>query len=140
MRGFSVSRTELDGKVEPRGIEVKTGDQITGVRLVVSYGNATVRGVVNFEGGALPAGARIYIQIRKDGEMRPLQSQPQVDSRGHFIIEGLPGGLYQFETHMFIPGVVSRPLPPVKQAVNVVDGVVTDVTITLSNPKPGSTP
>ena len=142
-KGFTISRVERDGVVEPRSIEIKSGDQITGVRLVISYGNATVRGVVKFADGALPAGARVYIRMTKDGETRPnMQSMqsPQVDARGHFIIQGIPSGLYYFETSIFMPGVVSRPRPPVKQQVNVLDGVVTEVTITLDNPKPDSTP
>jgi hypothetical protein len=143
VKGFTISRVERDGVVEPRGLEIKNGDQITGVRLVLSYGNATVRGVVKFEDGPLPAGAHVYIRLTKDGETRPnMQSMqpPQVDSRGHFIIQGIPGGLYYFETNIFVPGVVTRPRPPVKQQVNVLDGVVTDVTITLDNPKPALTP
>jgi hypothetical protein len=101
---------------------------------------------VKFQDGPLPEGARVFIRITKDGDTRPnmqsMQSMqsPQVDARGHFIIQGIPGGLYYFETNIFMLGVVRRPQPPVKQQVNVLDGVVTEVTITLDNPKPDSTP
>ncbi len=143
IKGFILSRIEKDGVVEPRGIEIKEGDQITGVRLMVSYGNATVRGVVKFQDAPLPEGARVYIRITKDGETRPdLQSvqSPQVDSRGHFIIQRIPSGLYYFETNIFVPGDFGRARSPAKQQVTVLEGVVTEVTITLDNPKPDSTP
>jgi hypothetical protein len=139
-KGFIVSRTEKDGVVEPRGLEIRNGDQVTGVRLVVSYGNATVRGIVKLADGPLPAGARVFIRIAKVGDTRPNMQSPQVDSRGHFIIQGIPSGLYYIEANMFVPGVVSRPRPPVRQQVNVLEGVVTEVTITLNNPNPDSTP
>jgi len=136
VKGFVVSRVERDDVVEPRGLEIKNGEQIAGVRLVVSYGNATVRGVVKLEDGPLPAGTRVYVRITKDGETRPNTQSPEVDSRGHFIVQGLPGGLYYFEANIFFPGVMSRPRPPVRQQVNVLDGVVTDITITINNPEP----
>ena len=138
MKGFTVSRTERDGIVQARGIEVKNGDQITGLRLVVSYGNAIVHGVVKLENGTLPAGARIFVQVAREGEARSNIRPPQVDSRGHFMMEGLPGGLYNFEANVYVPGASGRPRPPVKQQVNVQDGVVNEVTITVDlNPNPG---
>lgn len=136
MKGFIVSRTERDGVVEPRGVEIKNGDQITGVRLLVSYGNATVNGVVKLEDGPLPAGARVYLRITKDGETRTNMQSPTVDSRGHFILQGIPGGLYYLEANMFMPGFVGKPRPPTRQQVNVIDGAVTEVTVTINNPNP----
>ncbi len=141
MNGFTVLRIERDGVVQPHGIEIKDGGQITGVRVVITYGNATIHGVVKLENGALPPGTRIFVQVSKDGEANSNSIRPpQVDTRGHFIIEGLPGGLYNLEANLMIPG--GKPRPPVKQQVNVPDGGVTDVTITFDiNPNPGaSTP
>jgi hypothetical protein len=131
---------EREGVVQPRSIEIKDGDQITGVRLVVSFGNATVRGVVKLADGPLPSGAQVYVRMTKDGDPYPNMPQPQVDSRGHFMIQGLPGGVFNLETSVFVPGGAGRQRPSVKQQLTVPAGVVTDVTITLDNPKPDSTP
>ena len=139
MKGFTVARIERDGVVEGRSIEVKNGDRITGVRVIVSYGSSTVRGVVRLDNGMLPEGAHILVRVTKAGESRPNIQSPQVDSRGHFIIEGIPGGLYDFETEVFLPGASRRTQPRAKQQVSVADGAVTDVTITVVvDPNPGA--
>jgi hypothetical protein len=138
LKGFTVSRIERDGIVQPRGIEIKTGDQITGVRLVVNYGSATVHGIIKGENGELPSSARFFVQVTKAGERTGIRP-PQVDSRGHFIMEGLPGGLYDFVVMLVSPSPGRTTRPTAKQQVNIIDGVVNEVTITLDlSPKPGS--
>ena len=63
---------------------------------------------------------------------------PQVDSRGHFIMEGLPGGLYYFVVTLVGPSPGRTPRPTAKQQVNITDSVVNEVTITLDlGQKPG---
>lgn len=133
LKGFAVARIERDGVVQQRGLNVKSGEDISGVRVVVSYGNATARGVVNVEGG-LPEGGRVFVQVTKIGETRrPLQqSPPQVDARGHFLLEGVPSGLYEFRATLTVPG--ARPVSA-KQQANLLDGTVTEVMIPIS-PKP----
>src|SRR6266567_4026226 len=137
LKGFTVSRIERDGIVQPRGIEIKTGDQITGVRMVVNYGSATVHGIIKGENGELPSGARFFVQVTKAGERTGIRP-PQVDSRGHFIMEGLPGGLYYFVVTLVGPSPGRTPRPTAKQQVNITDSVVNEVTITLDlGQKPG---
>jgi len=130
LKGFAVSRTERDGVIQPRGIEIKNGDQVSGVKVVVSYGNATVHGVVKVENGTLPDNARFYIQVTKPGEQTPAIRSPQVDARGHFMMEGIPAGTYVFIVTVVTPQNVTRVPPPrVRQQVSVVDGVVNDITL-----------
>jgi hypothetical protein len=139
LKGFAVSRIERDGIVQPRGIEIKTGDQITGVRMVVNYGSATVHGIINVANGELPAGARFFVQVTKAGERSSNIRPPQVDSRGHFIMEGFPGGAYDFTVTVVGMAPGRTPRPTAKQQVNIIDGVVNEVTITLDlSQKPGS--
>ena len=139
LKGFIVSRIERDGIVQPRGIEIKSGDQITGVRMVVSYGSATVHGTIKAENGELPAGARFFLQVTKAGERTPGIRPPPIDSRGHFIMEALPGGVYDFIVTMVGPSPGDGRHPSAKQQVNIIDGVVNEVTITLDlGQKPGS--
>ncbi len=134
LKGFFISRIERAGVEEPGLIELRSGDQITGIRVVVSYGSATVRGVVRLANGELPAGSRVHIRITRAGDTRQNIRMPQVDARGHFFAEGIPAGLYSFETHVFVPG--SKPIPPVSQQVNVLDMAVTEVEITVHTNTP----
>jgi Carboxypeptidase regulatory-like domain len=138
LKGFIIDRVERDGVVQTNGLEIKSGDQVTGVRVVVSYGNATVRGVVKVENGTLPADARLFVRVSKPGERVPSIRSPQVDGRGHFIMEGIPGGTYDFTVFMLGAPATGSRSPTAQQQVSVTDGVVNDVTITLDlNQKPG---
>jgi hypothetical protein len=40
---FRIARIERGGVVQPRGIEVREGEPVTGLRLFVNYGNASLR-------------------------------------------------------------------------------------------------
>jgi 5-hydroxyisourate hydrolase-like protein (transthyretin family) len=137
MKGFVVSRVEREGVAQsPQGLEVKDGEQITGVRMVVSYGNATLRGVVNIENGPLPQGARIMIRLLKPGDIPFNTLPPNVDERGHFIADGIPPGSYEVAVYITGGGVRK---PPVKQQVVLQDGVTTDLSINFdlgATPKP----
>jgi hypothetical protein len=130
-KGFTVSRIERDGMVQTDGILIRAREEITGVRLVVSYGTASIRGVVRAENGTLPADARIFIRVTKAGEATSTIRPPLVDARGHFILEGLAGGTYDFFVTVFTPGRQRGPQPVAKQQVTVADGALTEVTITV---------
>jgi hypothetical protein len=133
LKGFAVSRIERDGAVlPPRGFEIKDSEQVTGVRIIVAYGNATLRGVVTIENGTLPPGSRIMIRLMKPGDVPVNMRPPNVDDRGHFVAEGIPPGSY--EIWIIISGLRA----PVKQSVVLQDGVATDVNITvdMGTPKP----
>jgi hypothetical protein len=124
-KGFNISRIERDG-IPGRDIDVKEGEQLTGVRVVVGYGSATLRGVVNIENGTLPEGARIFVRLARPGENVLNMAPPQVDARGHFMVDGLAAGTY--EVHASITGILQR---TVRREINVQDGGITDVTLTI---------
>ncbi len=128
LKGFKITRVEREGIVQPRGVEIKEGEQVSGVRLVVSYGNATLRGVVVLENGPLPENGSIFVQLIRPGETSFFIQAPSVDARGHFLIDGIPGGLYELSVSVW-PGGKRR--PSVKQQVNVQDGSISDVSITI---------
>ena len=90
-----VTRLERDGFVQPQDIEIKDGDQITGLRIFVVYGDSTLRGVINFKNGTLPPGARMFIHLTPVGRPNMMQRPVRVDSRGHFIMDGLIEGVYE---------------------------------------------
>jgi hypothetical protein len=91
---FSLARVERNGAALPGAIEVAAGEQVAGVRLVVSYGTGVIRGRVSVVGGALTGGLRLIVTAR------PLNSAGQsrfaeVDATGQFRIDGLTAGGYE---------------------------------------------
>jgi hypothetical protein len=139
---FQIVRVERNGVIQPRGIDLKPGEQVTGVRVVVSYGNASIRGAIALENGTMPPGGRFYVWVRRisDDPNAPLTSfdaSPQMDSRGQFIIESLSAGTYEIHA-----GILSREsgrnIFNKTQEVVVTPGSNTNVTIKLdlSSPAP----
>jgi 5-hydroxyisourate hydrolase-like protein (transthyretin family) len=130
-KGYLISRIEHNGVMTPNGIEVKDGDQLTGVRVFVSYGTGTLRGVVTYDAGLLPEGARMFARLVRPAAPVKDVANTFVDSRGHFLIEGLPAGVYELSVTMFVPGSKLRP-PSAKQQITVQDGVVSEVSLSLN--------
>jgi hypothetical protein len=130
-RGFTIVRMERDGVVATRGIEIKDGEQVIGVRVILAYGNAVIRGVVTAENGPLPEGTRVTVSLTKPGERNsPLIRPPMVDARGRFLIEGIPAGTYELTA---IIGMTTQRAPArmFKRVVTVQEGSTQDVTITV---------
>lgn len=135
---YTITRIERDGVVVTgRGLEIKDGEQVTGVRVYLAYGNSSIRGVVKLENGSLPEGARIFIRLNKPGETNSNLRPPQVDLRGYFSMDGIPAGTYEITAS--VVGSINAPIRVrnSKREVTLQDGVVTDVTISLdmSDPK-----
>jgi len=127
-KGFTITRVERDGIVSSSRLEIKDGEQLTGVRVIVTYGNATIRGVVKLENGSLPDGGRIILRVSKPGETLPNFRGATVDARGHFLVDGLAAGTYKLTA-----SVITNTPPPrsTKKEVTVTDGDVTEITITI---------
>jgi hypothetical protein len=127
-KGLSVSRIERDGIAAPR-IDVKDGEQVSDVKIFVSYGTAVLRGVVKIENGSLPAGGGIFLRLGKPGEnvsyIRPLP----VDPRGNFLMEGIAPGQYELTAQVVGPNL--RAPKVVKREVILTNGAVTEATITI---------
>lgn len=135
-KGFVIMRVERDGIVTPSPrLEIKDGERLTGVRVVVSYGTATIRGIVKVENGSLPDGAQLLIRLGKPGENFPGIRPTRADERGHFLLEGVPAGTYEISAMIFgVPS--SGPPRTVKQEVTVPEGGVRDLTITMDMSAP----
>ncbi len=136
-KGFTISKIERDGVFNPRGLEIKQGEQLTGVRVFVAYGTATIRGQFNFENGSLPQNNRIVVRISRPGDQFLNLRPAIVDERRHFLMEGLPAGTYELNIYMNIPASPGR---NIKREVTLLDGQTMDLTINvdLSEPvKPG---
>lgn len=138
LTGFVISRIEREGVVQSDGLRIKAGEQISGIKIFVNYGSGIVRGVVKFENGPRPPGARFMVRLTKPGE-NLINIRPQeVDSRGHFLIEGLAAGSYDLHVNGFAPG--SRAKLSAKQSITVTDGEVTEADLVIDVRAEGGQP
>ena len=126
---FSILRVERDGVVQPRGVEIRTGENISGVKIVLSYGTGSIRGEVKLLNGPLPPGSHVSVWLVKPSEPQRRLRPHGVDSRGRFLIEGIPAGEYELNVNANSPGV--RSTLSVKQPVTVNDGTVSNVEVQL---------
>ena len=136
-KGFTLARIEREGVVYSRGIPIKEGEHLTGFRVVLNYGTAILRGVVELENGPRPDGALIFVTLIKPGERLSNMRPVPVDARGHFIMEGIPSGTYQVLAALNSgPGMYRQG----KREVTVQDGVTTDITLTIDMNPPQKQP
>lgn len=136
---FAIVRVERDGVVQRRGVELKPGERSGDIKIIVSYGTGSIRGEVKLENGPLPADARIMIWIKKLDATEPTFRSYNVDSRGHFLIEGVAAGSYEVNVNATIPG--RRVSPRANQTIDVSEGTASDIVLTLDlNPVELPTP
>jgi hypothetical protein len=136
--GFMLLGVQRAGADAAGEIDIGDGEQLTGVRVRVGYGTSVIRGQIDLrnagEPATLPAGARANVTARRAGAQTTASADGEIDSRGHFRIEGLMGGEYELTVYIIIPrqpGASPTPRPqPVRQTVSVPDGGETSVTIT----------
>ncbi|HEU4769437.1 MAG TPA: carboxypeptidase-like regulatory domain-containing protein, partial [Pyrinomonadaceae bacterium] len=138
---LQLMRIERDGVVSRNSIEVKEREQITGVRLIASVANGTIRGVLKFpEGFQLPASARVVVAVRRIEDPTAPNSPAEADARGQFRIQNLAPGTYEFSV-----GILGGPddqrwrIPRPVETVVVTNGAIADVTVTLQMPRTGPT-
>jgi len=142
---FSIKRIERNGAEIRSAIEINRGEQIAGVRIVVSYANGTIRGQVEIVGGRLPDGWQLQIHavpIRTttgDERYQAFYSSggnATADEKGRFVMEWLVPGEYE----LMLSALVrvnqydwnSVPGSEVKQRVTVIGDAVTPVNLTLN--------
>lgn len=132
VKGLAFSRVEVGGADQREGINVAEGAQVTGVRVVLVYGTATLRGQVGVaNGGALPQGARtVVIARRVGGPESSLPKGAEADARGLFQIDGLPAGEYEVSARSFGPN--RQPLTSEPARVSVNEGGEVTINLTLA--------
>jgi len=142
---FSIERIERDGAQISRAFEIRRGEQITGVRIVVAHANGTIRGQVEIAGSKLPEGWQLHIQAapirtttvdERYPAFRSGGGSAMADGKGRFVIEGLVAGEYELTLNAMVrvgqndwssaPGTSE-----VKQRVTVSSGAETAVKLTL---------
>jgi hypothetical protein len=129
-RGFSITRTEQNGVVQTRGLDLQPGQNATGVRVFLTYGTSVIRGQLKVEGGTLPSNGMTMVTARGEGSAG---SGAQVDSRGQFVIKNLPAGTYTVEIHvMGLVRLSPEVLNQLRQTVTVADDSESQVLFTLN--------
>jgi len=129
--GFSIARIELNGAEVAGGVDVGAGQQITGVRLVLSYGAGVIRGRVKIQGGNLPDSTPLIVSARDATTLGPSSSKSaRVDARGLFVIQGLADGEYEL-TLMVVGNAPGRRMQPLRQKVTVTQGAAAEAVFVL---------
>jgi hypothetical protein len=140
---FTFNRIERDGAQVSPVIEIRRGEQVENLRIIVDYANGSIRGQVKIVGGDLPQGWRLRVHAssigaaEKSGGFSLSQSRGgfvQIDETGRFLMEGLAPGEIEFEVTAVVTnnadgGEQSSGAEAVRQRVTVNNDVVTPVTI-----------
>lgn len=136
-RQFEVVRIERNGIPQPNAFNVKEGEDVAGLRVVLKYTklSGAIRGQVKVENGELPPISQLWVSLWPlEENLEPKRShsipRPELDARGRFFVEGLPAGHYQLRVHVLQPGSNSMSEPTI-QRVTVTDDMVTEVTLTI---------
>ncbi|HZB44891.1 MAG TPA: carboxypeptidase regulatory-like domain-containing protein, partial [Pyrinomonadaceae bacterium] len=122
-RGANLSMSRVEHNGVPLGreasVEVEEGAQVTGVRVVVAHGNASVRGRINIVGGTLAPGYSLRVFARRVGDENQFGARAvEADSRGSFIMEGVAPGDYEFYAAAFFIVFQANASPPGPRAYN----------------------
>ncbi len=98
---FSILRIEHNGAPQREGVQINTGEQVAGVRIVIGHGTNVVRGQLRIAGGALPEDAIPVVNANRAGTEIANGRGGQVDATGRFVIEGLTPGEYELKLSVF---------------------------------------
>ncbi len=137
-KGFSIARIERDGAPMTEGLTVNTGETITGLRIVLAQGSATIRGEVKVEGGTLPEGVAMNIKAKSANKTQG-ERYGSIDARGKFLIEYLSSGSYELVVETFAtqppygkPSVTLQTNSKIVQVTNGQDSTV-NLTVTIGS-------
>lgn len=133
--GFSIARIERDGAPMTEGLIVNAGETVTGLRIVLAQGSATIRGEVKVEGGTLPEGVAMNIKAKSTNKTQG-ERYGSIDARGKFLIEYLSSGSYELVVETFANrppyGKPSVTLQSNSKTVQVTNGQDSNVNLTVT--------
>jgi len=129
---LQIIRLERDGIAYTGNVELKELEQVTNLRMIVSYANGTIRGVVKLATGALPPES-LNVTVKRIGgnpEIWFSRDSVQVDARGLFVAEHLLPGTYEVKASLFSNDPNAK-ISQTTQQVVVTNGGVSNITLTL---------
>jgi hypothetical protein len=134
-----LTRIDRDGVIQDQGIQVDAAEQVTGVRLVFSYGSGSIQGQVVAADGAFPEGTIFLVMAR---HLEPAasafsQHNATTDARGNFLIRNVVPGQYEVTAMPAFgqpptPGVVRKPPAMARQTVTVLNEQQARITMSIS--------
>jgi hypothetical protein len=139
-----ILRIERNGIELRDGVEVRSGEDINGLRLVLGgAGSSVLRGDVKIEGGPLE-GVNLYVMYRPTNGDPNRFHRAGLDARRHFVIKGLIPGDYELvigpmsvEVSGAIGSRTMNRMPTVKQTIAVGAGADAEVTLVMTlKPEP----
>lgn len=138
-----ILRIERNGIELRDSIEVRPGEDISGLRLVLGAGSSVLQGEVKIEGGPLE-GVNLYVMYRSTNGNPPRFYRAELDARRQFVIKGLTPGEYELTIGPMtveISGAggsrLMNRMPTVKQTVVVGAGADAVVTLVMTlKPEP----
>lgn len=138
-----ILRIERNGMELRNGIDVRAGEEINGLRLVLGAGSSVLRGEVKIEGGALED-VNLYVMYRRTNGDPNNFYHAELDARRHFVIKDLTPGEYELmigpmsvETSGERGSRTMNRMPTVRQTVAVAPGVDAEVTLVMTlRPEP----
>lgn len=124
---YDLARIERNGQVVARSVEIKAGEKIAGVRLIIRKQTSGIRGVVKIENGQIESTDVIYVSVKRVGDEH-FNRGLNLDSRGRFLMDGLTAGVYEVTATVY--GRRNFPATT-KQEVVVTEDQVSEVILTL---------
>lgn len=141
VKGLAFARTEVGGVVQRDALLVTEGTQVTGVRLVLVYGTAILRGQLNFPSdngeGAILQGMRMIVVVRRVGGTDDNFTRgTEADARGRFQLEGLAAGEYEVQARAFGTNARGGSLVSESQHISITEGGDVSISLTLAKTPP----
>jgi hypothetical protein len=142
-----ILRIERNGMELRDGVEVRPGEDINGLRLVLGAGSSVLRGDVRIEGDPLE-GVNLYVMYRPTNGDPHSFYRAELDARRHFVIKGLTPGEYELVIGPMSVEVsgergsrTMNRMPTVSQTVAVGAGADAEVTLVMTlKPEPPPRP
>jgi Carboxypeptidase regulatory-like domain len=127
-------RVERDGIDVNSGFEVRAGEEINSVRVIIGQGAGVIRGTLKIVGGVLPEGVVLSVDAGQ-GPPNYIGGSGEVDGKGRFVIAGLMTGEYSLSISWSIkyslPSGQYLTLPRLpEKRVGVTNGAETQVSLT----------
>jgi protocatechuate 3,4-dioxygenase beta subunit len=131
---FCIKRVELGSQGEriiTDGLEIGPGENVSNVRVILSYGGRTLRGEVKIIGGDLPPHMGIDVYINRLNKFESENTKfAFVDKRGQFVVSNLIPGEYEVRLNVILlqPGkpmnrlmddAISRLILKTRQTVSI---------------------
>jgi hypothetical protein len=104
-RDFVLQRVELNGLDISKGIDIGSGDAISGVHLFLSSGTGNILGELKAKNGESLAGATGRLSAKLVNTSNSSQIFAEADNQGRFSFVNLPSGTYELQALVKLPTV-----------------------------------